>query len=170
MQNKILCPTRGGAASYPNQDFAIGMAKERGQGLIFLYVSTVEFLGQTAYPVLIDIEEELDEMGEFLLAMAQERAEKAGVHADVLVERGMLRQVLKDVIREHAITSVVLGSSSAGSGFTTEEYTRALGREICHETGTEFIIVHEGQVVDTFCPMDNETEGKGEGGNDASEA
>jgi hypothetical protein len=50
----ILCPTRGGKGSYPNQDRAIAIAKERGAEILFLYITNVEFLGLTAAPKLID--------------------------------------------------------------------------------------------------------------------
>jgi hypothetical protein len=67
MSNKILCPTRGGKDSYPNQDRAVALAKERGVGVLFLYITNVDFLEHTAAPKLIDIEHEMDEMGEFML-------------------------------------------------------------------------------------------------------
>jgi hypothetical protein len=69
----ILRPTRGGEASYPNQDRAIKLAKERDADLLLLYVANVHFLDRLAGPVIVDVETELEEMGEFLLALAQER-------------------------------------------------------------------------------------------------
>jgi len=57
---QIICPTRGGEHSYPNQDRAISIAKERGAALLFLYVSDVRFLEQFASPILVDVEEELE--------------------------------------------------------------------------------------------------------------
>ena len=50
MTNTILCPTRGGEASYANQERAIALAVEREAELIFLYVSNVHFLDLTAAP------------------------------------------------------------------------------------------------------------------------
>jgi len=69
----ILCPTRGGKESHPNQDFAIELAKERGADLLFMYVSNIQLISRSGPPIVVDIEEELDELGDFLLAMAQER-------------------------------------------------------------------------------------------------
>lgn len=150
MSNIILCPTRGGKGSYPNQDRAIAIAKERGAEVLFLNITNVQFLGLTAAPKLIDIETEMDEMGEFLLAMAQERAEKASVNALTLVQRGQFREVLIDVIEEHQIDTVVLGSSAGGTGVITAEFIQELVDEISGKTGVEFIVVYQGEIVSTY--------------------
>ena len=150
MANIILCPTRGGKGSYPNQDRAIAIAKERGAEVLFLNITNVQFLGLTAAPKLIDIETEMDEMGEFMLAMAQERAEKASVNALTLVQRGQFREVLIDVIEEHQIDTVVLGSSAGGTGVITAEYIQELVDEISGKTGVEFIVLDQGEIVNTF--------------------
>ena len=150
MSNIILCPTRGGKGSYPNQDRAIAIAKERGAEVLFLNITNVQFLGLTAAPKLIDIETEMDEMGEFMLAMAQERAEKASVNALTLVQRGQFREVLIDVIEEHQIDTVVLGSSAGGTGVITAEFIQELVDEISGKTGVEFIVVHQGEIVSTY--------------------
>lgn len=147
MNQIILCPTRGGAASYANQDRAISLARERQAQLFFLYVAQVEFLGLTARSKLVDMATELEEMGEFLLAMAQERAEKAGVKAGAIVREGLFNQVLIDVIREYQVTSVVLGSSSGETAILTDEYVDRLVQDVRGETGVEFIIVSSGEVV-----------------------
>lgn len=153
MKNRILCPTRGGKASYANQDRAIALAKEREAELLFLYVSNVKFLGLTSLPFIVDIETELDEMGEFILTMAQERADKAGVQAEITVERGVFHEVLKAVVQEHQISTVVLGSSKEGTGFTTEEYVQKLGETVSREMDVEFIVLRDGEVQKVFKPQ-----------------
>lgn len=150
MTNTLLCPTRGGEASYSNQDQAIALAKERDAHLIFLYVSNVHFLDLTAAPKVFDIEAELDEMGDFLLAMAQERAANVGIEADAIVRRGEFRETLQDIIEEYQITTVVLGAAGEETGVLTEAYIDNLSEELCTETGTEFIVVHQGEIV-KFC-------------------
>jgi len=150
MKNRILCPTRGGKASYANQDRAIALAKEREADLLFLYVSNVKFLGLTSRPFIVDIETELDEMGEFILIMAQERAEKAGVQTEITVERGVFDKVLKAVIQEQKISTVVLGSSKEGTGITTEAYVQKLGETISQELGVEFIVLRDGEIQKVF--------------------
>lgn len=150
METTILCLTRGGRDSYPNQDQAIALAKERKTGLLFLYVSNVQFLGQTASPVLVDIETELDEMGDFMLTMAKERAEKAGVQALTTVRRGFFRKVIKDILKEYPIRTVVMGRPAPETGITTTEYINELIQEIGRESGVEFIVVHQGEIVNHF--------------------
>lgn len=148
----ILVPTRGGKASQPNQDYAIQLARQRGADLLFLYVSNVQFMSHTASPIVVDIEGEIEEMGEFLLTMAQERAENAGVKAKQSVRQGVFREVLKEVIHEHKIKTVVLGSAAGGSGVTTLEYLTELGEEFCQQLNVEFIVVQEGRVIEKYKP------------------
>ncbi len=150
MVDMILCPTRGGKASYLNQDRAIALAKERGAELLFLYVTNVQFLEHTARAKVIDLEAELDEMGDFMLAMAQERAQKEGVKAYTTVRRGMFRQVLKDVLKEHPITTIVLGSSGESGSLVTPEYIQELGEQFSREAGVEFIVLHKGEITHIF--------------------
>jgi nucleotide-binding universal stress UspA family protein len=152
MPKIILCPTRGGEGSYPNQDRAIAIAKERDAEVLFLYITNVEFLGLTAAPKIVDIEHEMDEMGEFMLIMAQERAEKAEVKAATIVKRGQFNHVLAEVIEEYQIETVVLGSSFEGTGVVTAEYIHDLVDEIGSKTGVEFFVVDQGEIVKTFKP------------------
>jgi nucleotide-binding universal stress UspA family protein len=150
MNGTILCPTRGGKASYPNQDRAIALAKERGADLLFLYVNNVEFLDHTMGSKVVDLETELDEMGDFLLAMAQERAQMADVKAFTTVRRGNFRQVLKAILKEREIDTIILGSSGSDAGLVTREYIQKLGKELSEEASVEFIILYEGKITHTF--------------------
>ena len=143
----ILCPTRGGKESHPNQDFAINLAKERGADLLFMYVSNIQLISRSAPPIVVDIEEELDELGDFLLSMAQERAEKSGVPAKATVRRGVFTKVLREVIEENQITTVILGSSRKETGIVTYEHLQELSTELSQELGVEFIVVRDGKVV-----------------------
>jgi nucleotide-binding universal stress UspA family protein len=149
----ILRPTRGGEASYSNQDRAITLAKERDADLLLLYVSNVHFLDLRAGPVLVDVEAELDEMGEFLLAMAQERAEKAGVRARTLVLRGVFREALQQVLQEHEeISTVVLGAAIEGTSVTPAGYMEDLAQWCYAEFGVEVIVVHQGEIIEHLKP------------------
>ncbi len=150
MADMILCPTRGGKASYPNQDRAIALAKERGADLLFLYVTNVEFLEHTARAKVVDLEAELDEMGDFLLAMAQERAQKEDVKAYTTVRRGVFRQVLMEVLKEYPIATIVMGTSEKSGRLVIPEYVQKIGKEISRETGVEFIVLYDGEVTHTF--------------------
>lgn len=147
----ILYPTRGGPSSYPNQDLAISLARERDAKLIFMYVSDVRFLDRVASPVLVDVEAELDELGEFMLTMAQDKAERAGVTAEIAVRRGVFRDALKEMITEHDIDTVILGSSEEDAGLTSHAYLEMLAELLRREAGLqEMIIAHEGEILETY--------------------
>jgi nucleotide-binding universal stress UspA family protein len=149
----ILRPTRGGEASFPNRDRVIALAKERGADLVFLYVSNVHFLDRVASPVLVDVKAELEELGEFLMAMAQECAEQAGVRAKAVVRHGEFRQALEDVIREYPeITTVVLGAAIEETSVTPPGYLKDLVQWLLHEAGVEVMVVHNGEIIEHHVP------------------
>jgi nucleotide-binding universal stress UspA family protein len=139
---KVLCATRGGEASYRTQDAAIVLAKERGDELLFLFVVDTHFLDKGRRAVRPDVvAEEMSHMGEFLLAMAQERAQKQGVAADYLLRRGEFRDELKAAAREEGVGLVVLGQPGGkGSAFVPGDL-EAFAAEIEAETGVEAVIV-----------------------------
>lgn len=146
----ILYPTRGGPSSYPNQDLAISLARERDATLIFLYVSDVRFLDRVASPVLVDVETELDELGEFMLTMAKDKAQRAGVTAEIAIRRGIFRDALKEMIAEHKIDTVIVGSSEEDDGLTSNDYLQMLA-ELLQEDGLpEMIIAHDGEIIETY--------------------
>lgn len=153
----ILCPTRGGKSSIPNQQWAIRLAKERNARLIFLYVSDVRFLDNLSSPLLVDVAHELDEMGEFLLGMAQDRAHKEGVEADIMVRQGIFREALAEVISEKEVEMVVIGKSSEGEGITTERYLTILANTV-REKGVEMLVVEAGELVRRYTVDDGDTD------------
>ena len=143
----ILCPTRGGSESHPNQDFAISLAKERGADLLFLYVSDIRFISRAGPPIVVDIEGELAEVGDFMLSMAQERAEKKGVTADTAVRSGVFTDVLREIIVERQVATVILGSASNEAGLVSEKHLAEMSTELGQELGVEFFVVRDGEVV-----------------------
>lgn len=155
----ILYPTRGGPSSYETQDQVIALAKEQKANLVFLYVSNVEFLGNVARPALVDIvEDELDHMGEFLLAMAQERASKAGWQADAVVRRGSFYAALSGVIKEYGVNILALGAPGHSHAVTTPKFLKELMESISEEFGIEVIVLRGGEVIERKTPKTPETE------------
>lgn len=139
---KILCATRGGEASYHTQDAAIALAQEQADELLFLYVVDVDFLDKTARAVRPDVvTAEMEKMGEFLLLMAQERAQKQGVAATYVLRHGALRQELVAAAREEGVDLVVLGKpAGTGSAFVPADL-EAFAAEIEAETGIKARII-----------------------------
>ncbi len=139
---KILCATRGGEASYRTQDAAIALAQERGDELLFLYVIDLKFLKKTARAVRPDVVlAEMEKMGEFLLALAQERAHKQDVTASYVLCRGELREALKDSGRRTDVTLVVLGKPAGEESAFGLESLKTLATEIETETRTPVRII-----------------------------
>lgn len=138
----ILCATRGGEASIPTQEKAIELAKERELALAFLYVADSSFLNKTAAAVVVDVDEELTNMGEFLLTMAVERASEHGVTAEPVIRSGVIRDVLPEVARELGATTIVLGRPAGESSRFQESEFEKFREWLKAETDAE-VVVHE---------------------------
>jgi nucleotide-binding universal stress UspA family protein len=139
---KILCATRGGEASYHTQDAAIALAQEQEDELLFLYVVDVDFLDKTARAVRPDVvTAEMEKMGEFLLLMAQERAQKQGVAATYVLRHGALRQELVAAAREEGVDLVVLGKPAGTSSAFVPTDLEAFAAEIEAQTGIKARII-----------------------------
>jgi len=152
----ILYPTRGGDNTYRNQDRVIDLARERQAELLLLYVSDVRFLDHFASPVPVDlVKAELDEMGEFLLAMAQERAEKRGVKAETMVKRGAFTDVLLEVIEKCEANVVTLGRPTTETAITTAEYISEVAQFLVARTGAAVLVIDEGVIVESY-PSDDQ--------------
>jgi nucleotide-binding universal stress UspA family protein len=150
--NTILCTTRGGEASYPNQDRAIQLAMEEGSRLIFLHVTNVQFLDHFASPVLIDVESELLNLAEFVLAMAQERAEDVGLEVETVCKSGDLKQALLEVIHEFDVETVVLGSPAGEKAITTQPYLQSLIQSLLETANVDVVVVYNGEVIEHYSP------------------
>jgi len=138
---KILCATRGGEASYRTQDAAIALAKERGDTLLFLYVVDLHFLDKTAAPIVVNVDNEVTKMGEFLLLMARERAAEQGVAADAISRKGAVREELKKAALEEGASLIVLGRPAGAKSVFKLAGLEAFAAQIEAETGVETRIV-----------------------------
>jgi nucleotide-binding universal stress UspA family protein len=153
----ILAPTRGGELSFPNQDLAIRMAKELDARLIFLYVSDVRFFQHMHVSYFRDLELDLAGMGEFLLTMAQERAEKAGYHAEGIVRSGYFGQILRELIRSEDVSIVLFGAPTEGTGATSVDYLNALFAELVTDFGVEVILADAGEIIERHKPQETQS-------------
>lgn len=148
----ILSPTRGGKLSYLNQDRAIAFAKEREAKLIFLYVCDVQFDHQVTEDTLADVEAELEDMGQFLLSMAQDRAAEEGLEAEALVRSGNFREVLDSVIKENEVDTLILGTSQEENSHTTPVFLRELSADLAKKYSLEVILLRAGELLETISP------------------
>ncbi len=137
----ILCATRGGEASLQTQGRAIEIAKEREAKIIFIFVVDVHFLEHYTAPYVPAMADEMKHMGEFLLLMAQERAEQAGVEADYTVRRGELEPALIEAAKEYGASLIILGRPGDKNVTTLEYLEQKLCPAIEAETGIKTILV-----------------------------
>lgn len=137
----ILCATRGGDPSSKTEQAAIELAKEHGDVLLFLYIVDLHFLDKTAAPIVVDVEDELSDMGEFLLLMAKERAEQQGVQTKTSVRKGSVRKEIKRIAKEEGATYVVLGKPAGTESAFEIDSLQKFAEEIEKETGARVVIV-----------------------------
>jgi nucleotide-binding universal stress UspA family protein len=139
---RILCATRGGEASLRTQDAVIAMAKEQGATVLFLYVVDVEFLKLTARGVSPEVVTvEMEHMGEFLLALACERAVAQGVEAEMCLRHGPLDEALISAAREEGADAIAFGRPAGSeSSFSLTDLQR-LAAKIEGETGVKTVIL-----------------------------
>jgi nucleotide-binding universal stress UspA family protein len=137
----ILCATRGGEASFRTQNAAIALAKKRGDEVAFLYVVDLNFLDKTAAPIVVDVENEISQMGKFLLLVAKERATEQGIEARMISRKGNVREKIKQTAIELGATLVVLGCPAGETSAFRLSSLKAYAQEIEKETGIETQIV-----------------------------
>ncbi|MBN1314876.1 MAG: universal stress protein [Anaerolineales bacterium] len=134
---KILCATRGGEASYRTQDAVIERALEEDATILFLYVVDLEFLKHTSHGTRPHIvRQEMDRMGNFLLAMACERAANKGVTAHPILEHGKFDQALIQAAQEEKVTLIAFGRPAEESVFQMSGL-QELAQRIELETGVK---------------------------------
>jgi hypothetical protein len=139
---KILCATRGGEASIRTQEAVIAMAKEEGASVLFLFVVDLEFLKLTARGVRPDVvSTELEHMGEFLLAMACERAAAQGVEAEMCIRHGSLVEALKSAAVEEEADAIAFGRPAGPESAFSLEGLESLTAQIEADTGIMTCII-----------------------------
>jgi len=136
---KILCAIRGGEASQRLQDIGIELAKERESDLVFLYVVNTEFLDTASAALRESVTNEMDKLGEFLLLMAIERAQKQGVTAGQIIRHGKLREEFEAAASAPDISTVLLGKPGEGGLFSMESL-EAVAAEIKEKCQVEVLI------------------------------
>jgi len=138
---KILCAIRGGEASQRTQDVAIELAKERGDEIVFLYVVNTEFLEPaTSVVVRESMTTEMGKLGEFLLLMTLERAQKQGVTASTRIRYGKLLEEIEAVACEPEITTIVLGKPGGEESFFSMESLNATAQELAEKAQVDVVI------------------------------
>jgi nucleotide-binding universal stress UspA family protein len=89
----------------------------------------------------VDVEDEVNDMGEFLLLMAKERAAKQGVTAQTVRRKGKVRDEIKNAVHEYGVSLVVLGRPADAESAFQLAGLQAFASEIEQETGATVILV-----------------------------
>jgi nucleotide-binding universal stress UspA family protein len=105
----IICAIRGGPNSRPTIEKAIELSKDTGGQIYFLYVVNLEFLSNSLHSHLNVMEEEVSEMGEFILLNAQEKAKRWGVAAEGVIRKGKIGEEIIGVCKDVDADYVILG-------------------------------------------------------------
>lgn len=140
----ILCSTRGGLASQVTQKAALDLARATGLPLVYLYVVNTDFMRCTTELSHVDeAAREIAKLGEFILAIAVERAEAEGVKAEGIIRVGKWNEKLRAVVKEIQPQYVVLGSPGLDSPQerTATENLKKRGAELKAEFGVEVLMV-----------------------------
>jgi nucleotide-binding universal stress UspA family protein len=139
----ILCATRGGEASYHTQQAAISLAKEHGDEIVFLYIIDLSFLNKTAAPLVVNIENKLEQMGRFFLLMAKERATEKGVECRTIIRKGSIREEIINAINSEEANGVVLGRPAGQLSAFQESGLEAFAQEIVDLTSAKIYLIEK---------------------------
>jgi nucleotide-binding universal stress UspA family protein len=118
------------------------MAREAGASILFLYVVDVEFLRLTARGVRPDVvAAEMERMGEFLLALACERAAAQGVEAEMCLRHGPLVEALESAAREEGADAIAFGRPAGPESSFSLTDLEQLAARIEEDTGIRTYIL-----------------------------
>ncbi|MGD8458014.1 MAG: universal stress protein [Anaerolineales bacterium] len=137
----IVCGIRGGPNSQPTIDKAISLSKEKDQQIYFLYVVNLDFLVHTESGRTQAFYEQLDQMGEFILLTAQEKAKANNVSAEGIIRHGQVREEIIGLANEIQAEYVVLGlpQGTEESNVFAEGMISEYGKRLEEETGAKVI-------------------------------
>lgn len=106
----VVCATRGGEGSRAAQEVAIRYAQEHQKELIFMYVVDFETLDEFDDSLTPAVREELTWLGQSLLRIAGNRAEQAGVSAEIVIREGKVQAVIEAYLQESQADLLILGA------------------------------------------------------------
>jgi len=87
------------------------------------------------------VTKEMEHMGEFLLAIAVERAQKEGVQAEAVIRHGQLVEALESAAQEQGADAIAFGRpAGVDSSFSLSDL-ESLAARITADTGIETFIL-----------------------------
>lgn len=138
----IVCAIRGGPTSEPTITRAIELAMQTELTVHFLYVVNLNFLSYTESSRVRVITEEMEEMGEFIVLAAGEKAEEQGAKAQGAVRDGQVGEQIISYSLEIEADYVVLGTPTGAQEtdvFTRERFDSFVAR-VEEESGAKVVL------------------------------
>ena len=142
----IVCAVRGGPHSQPTITRSISLAQETGETLYFLYVVNLDFMSHTTSSRVHTISEQMSQMGEFILLMAQDAAARQGVEAEGVIRHGDVGEEIIGLCHELQADHLVLGKPKVeqeDTVFTGDLLHQCVAR-IEEQTGATVVFPEEG--------------------------
>jgi nucleotide-binding universal stress UspA family protein len=142
----IVCAIRGGPNSRPTISRAIELSREYRQLVYFLYVVNLDFLSNALHSNVLVMEEEMRQMGEFILLNAQEMAAKAGIEAQAVTRKGQVREEIISLCREVDADYVILGRPQHDQlhNVLDMDALEAVAREVEESSGAQVVFAEGG--------------------------
>lgn len=135
----IICAVRGGPASQPTIAKAIELARETEYTLHFLYTVNLDFLSQTVMHHAHAVSQELAEMGEFILLMAEQKATKKGITVISHVRHGNFMEQLIELCNEINAAYLVLGQPRGEGSLLACDRLEEIEQNIEAQTNAEVV-------------------------------
>lgn len=142
----VVCAIRGGPHSQATIEKAIAVAKERTLPLYFLYVVNLDFLGRVASTRTFTINQEMEQMGEFIMLAAQSQAAAKDVEAQGVVRHGNVSTEIVALCREIDADYLVLGHPQLpGEEENVFTHTRLQQfiESVHEQTGTQIVMADQ---------------------------
>ena len=106
----ILCAVRGGPETRDTVTYAIELALEMGAGLTFFHAVDAEFLNHATIGPLSVVYREMVEMGQFIMLILCDRAERRGVsEVNCIVREGNVRNLIRQAAIDTHAELMVMG-------------------------------------------------------------
>jgi len=138
----IVCATRGGAGSRAVQQAAITYARERGTGLVFLFVIDTSSLDNEEAEMVAAVRDELLFLGHTLLRIAKKRAANYQVKAEIIVRDGNVKQQISKFLDESSAELLLLGAPRGTTDtIFGDDVIEQFAESIHRDTGVEVEII-----------------------------
>lgn len=130
----IVCATRGGEGSRAVQLRAVEKASSEEHKLIFLYVVDVQVVGEFDENLQKAVSAEFHWLGQSLLHIARQRAERAGINAEIAIRDGAVKEEIERFLRESGASLLMLGTPRGTSPTfgddTIEQFAKAIEEDV----------------------------------------